>query len=125
MVPKGLRIWFVIHFFADVLFAVPLIVAPERFLGAFGWPVIDPIASRLVGAALLAIGVESLLARNAGTEAYRRMLELKIIWNSAALFAFGVAIASGGVPAAVWLFAAIFAVFWVVWTSYRWRLRAA
>ena len=64
-VPRNLRRWFVIHFVADILFAIPLLLIPETILPFFGWTVVDPITSRLVGAALLGIGTESLLGRNA------------------------------------------------------------
>ena len=46
MVPLGLCRWFVIHFIADVVSAVPLFVAPEWFLGQLGWPAADPISTR-------------------------------------------------------------------------------
>ena len=68
MVPKSLRTWFVIHFVLDFIFAIPLILAPRAFLGLLGWTSIDPIAARLVGAALIGIGGESYLGRNAGLE---------------------------------------------------------
>ena len=59
MVPSSLRVWFVIHFVLDFIFAAPLLVAPKFMLTLFGWSTIDPLASRLVGAALMGIGGES------------------------------------------------------------------
>jgi divalent metal cation (Fe/Co/Zn/Cd) transporter len=76
MVPRSLRTWFVIHFVVDILFGVPLLIAPVLLLSWFGWETVDPFMSRLVGAALLGIGVESLLGRNASVEIYREMLNL-------------------------------------------------
>ena len=35
-VPRSLRAWFVVHFWADVLFAAPLFFAPQQFLGLLG-----------------------------------------------------------------------------------------
>jgi hypothetical protein len=121
-VPNGLRTWFVIHFVADVLFAIPLLFFPRWLLPLFGWGTYDPIMSRLVGAALMGIGVESLLGRNADSDTFRAMLNLKIIWASSALFAFGVGIAEGAVPIA-WVLLGIFFVFWCVWVYYRLVLR--
>ncbi len=63
VVPSSLRFWFLIHFVVDVVVAVPLFVAPELTLSLFGWTTVDPIATRLVGAALMGIGVESLQTR--------------------------------------------------------------
>jgi len=69
MVPKSLRVWFVIHFVADLLFALPLFFAPVFTLKLFGWETVDPATSRLVAAALFGIGIESLLGRNASADA--------------------------------------------------------
>ena len=120
-VPKGLRIWFVIHFAADVIFAIPLLFFPRELLNFFGWGVYDPILARLVGAALMGIGVESLLGRNANADTFRAMLNLKVIWASSALFAFGAGIAEGAAPVA-WGLMGIFAVFWIAWVTYRIKL---
>jgi len=121
-VPRSLRTWFVVHFALDFIFAVPLIFIPELFLSALGWTTVDPIMSRLVGAALMAIGVESLLGRNEGTDAYRAMLNLKIIWASSAVVGIAVGMAVGG-PAIGWLVLVIFAAFLGLWTFYRIGLR--
>jgi hypothetical protein len=121
-VPNGLRTWFVIHFVADVLFAVPLLFFPQVLLNLFGWETYDPIMTRLVGAALMGIGVESLLGRNADVDTFRGMLNLKVIWASGALFAFAVGIAEGAASIA-WGLMGIFAVFWCVWVYYRMKLR--
>ena len=122
-VPNGLRTWFVIHFVADVLFAIPLMFFPQATLGLFGWTTYDPIMTRLVGAALMGIGVESLLGRNASAETFRAMLNLKIIWASSALFAIGAGIFEGASPTA-WLFLGIFEIFWFVWVYYRIKLQS-
>ena len=117
-VPNGLRSWFVLHFVADILFAIPLLFFPQAILNLFGWTTYDPIMSRLVGAALMGIGVESLLGRNADADTFRAMLNLKVIWASSALFAFGAGIAEGAAPIA-WVLMWIFALFWGVWVYYR------
>ena len=120
--PRSLKNWFVIHFVADVLFAIPLLFFPQMILNLFGWRTYDPIMTRLVGAALMGIGVESLLGRNADADTFRAMLNLKVIWASSALFAIGAGIAGGAAPTA-WLFLSIFFVFWCVWVYYRMALR--
>ena len=121
-VPNGLRTWFVIHFVADVLVGIPLLFFPQVLLNLFGWKTYDPIMSRLVGAALMGIGVESLLGRNANADTFRAMLNLKVIWASSALIAIGIGIAEGAASTA-WLFLAIFFVFWCVWVYYKLRLK--
>jgi hypothetical protein len=118
MVPKSLRAWFVIHFILDIVSAVPLLVAPEFTLSLLGWTTIDPFVTRLVAAAFMGIGVESLLGRNASAEAYRAMLNLKIIWAGTAILGMGITMISGGPPMG-WLFPIIFGVFFLIWVRYR------
>ena len=123
-IPNGLRTWFVIHFVADMLFGIPLLFFPHLLLPLLGWTTYDPLTSRLVGAALMGIGLESLLGRNADANTFRAMLNLKVIWASSALFAIGAGIAEEAAPIA-WIFLIVFFVFWCVWVYYRMALREA
>ncbi len=121
-IPVALRRWFVAHFVIDTLFALPLVLAPGRLLGSLGWTCVDPVGSRLVGAALLGIGVQSFMGRNDGVDAYRAMLNLKIIWSFAAITGLVLAIGDGAPPAAV-AFLATFIAFSGVWVHYRIRIK--
>ena len=123
-VPKALSNWFVVHFAADVLFAVPLMIAPRAVLAFFGWEVVDPFTARLVAAALLGIGIESYLGRNAGREAFIGMLNLKIIWSLAAILGIGWSILESvqGAPLMAWVVLVIFVMFNGVWVYWRRRL---
>jgi hypothetical protein len=121
-VPRNLRRWFVIHFVADILFAIPLLLIPEVIMPLVGWKIVDPITSRLVGAALLGIGVESLLGRNASREVFKAMLNLKVVWASGAVLGITLGIIVGA-PASAWLFLAIFVLFLIVWSYYWITLR--
>lgn len=122
MVPIGLRRWFIAHFVADMASAIPLFVAPEFVLGMLGWTAVDPIATRLVAAALFGIGIESYLGRNSGVEAFRGMLNLKVIWSATAAIGVLWSQLAGGPPAG-WGVFVIFAVFNVIWVRYRLLLR--
>ncbi|MFO0604825.1 MAG: hypothetical protein U0324_16710 [Polyangiales bacterium] len=117
-VPESLRRWFVVHFVADLLFAVPMIVAPEATLRLFGWTAVDPVTTRLVGAALVGIGVQSLLGRGEGREVYCAMLSLKCLWSGAAVVGLAASIAQGA-PVMTWAFLAIFVAFAALWNYYR------
>jgi hypothetical protein len=121
-VPSTLRTWFAVHAAVDLVAAVPLLVAPAAALHPLGWACVDPATTRLVGAALLAIGVESWLMRGAGVEAYRVMLGFKVVWSLAACFALLAAIGAGAPPAA-WAFLCTFIVFAGVWLHHAIRLR--
>ena len=122
MVPRSLRFWFIVHFVADVLAALPLFVAPREVLGWLGWNAVDPIATRRVAAALFGIGIESYLGRDAGLESFRGMLNLKIIWSATAAIGVLWSQIEGG-PLAGWGVFAIFAAFNVLWVRYRVVLR--
>lgn len=116
MVPSSLRTWFIVHFAADYLAAVPLFIAPEYVLGMLGWPHYDPIATRIVASAFMAIGGTSFLTGNASLESYRTLLVLKLIWSVAAMI--GVLVSSPlGLNGPTLVFA-IFFVFFCVWAYY-------
>ena len=123
MVPVWLRRWFVVHFVADWIFALPLFVAPRAFLGLLGWTEVDPVSTRLVAAALFGIGTESLLNRNGTVESFRSKLNLKIIWSATATLGLVWSALDGG-PVMTWGFVAIFAAFNGLWSYWRWRLKA-
>src|SRR5207253_10785662 len=111
--PSALRRWFVFYFAVDWAVGVPLLVAPEILLRFFGWHEIDPIATRLFAAALIAIGGQSLLGRNGSVNEFRAMLNLKLISAAAAVIALGIGVLSGG-PALTCLGVAVFVGFFRV-----------
>lgn len=121
-VPRGLRAWFVIHFLVDISFAIPLLLFPVGLLKIFGWTTIDPLATRLVGAALAGIGLESFLGRNAPIETYRSMLRLKVSWSLAANLAIALSLLQGGAPTFAWVLQGIFIIFSATWIYYLRRL---
>ena len=121
-VPPTLRTWFRVHCALDVACAIPLLLFPGRILGLLGWATVDPVASRLCGAALLAIGTASVLVDRHGLAGYRTLLGLKVVWSLAAVFALLAGIGDGA-PQAAWAFLAIFIAFAGVWSSYAIRLR--
>jgi hypothetical protein len=121
-VPRTLRTWFLVDAAVDVLGAAALLVAPELVLGRLGWTCVDPVAARIVGAAMLAIGGQSFLGRDAGVEVYRAMLQLKMLWSFAAAGALFVGIGAGAPPAA-WAFLSMFIIFAGVWLHHAIRFR--
>ena len=122
-----LKLFFFIHFAIDILIAIPLFLSPEGFLTFLGWQVIDPLSARLVSAALFAIGIESLLVRNSGLEAFNGMLNLKIIWSATAIVALGISILQEGQMqnALIWRWGMliIFLVFNFIWIYWKIRLK--
>jgi hypothetical protein len=95
-----------------------LFFAPVWTLSLFGWTTVDPTTTRLVGAALLGIGGESLLGMNAKPNTYRALLNLKIIWSIGAIISFILSIINGSPPIS-WFFLTIFSIFSITWIYYR------
>ena len=126
-VPPALRTAFVVHFWADVLFALPLFVAPGPVLTLVGWQAVDPFTTRLVAAALFGIGIESWLGRNGDASAFRTMLTLKVIWSATAVLGLAWSMAEGaqGRPLFGCLVLGIFVAFHVLWLSWWRRMRPA
>jgi len=121
-VPLALRRWFVVHFVVDLLVAVPLLVAPRPTLFLLGWREVDPAMSRVVAAALFAIGIQSLLVRNESRPVLLAMLKLKMVWSGFAILGILVSALQGAPPFA-WLFLMVFAAFATVWWRYWLLLR--
>ncbi len=121
-VPNSLRIWFFIHFIVDMIFAIPLIFFPYKFLSFFQWMVIDTFSARLVGAALFAIGSVSFLKINEGIESYRSLLLLKILWSSATLVAILLSMLENAAQFG-WIIFIIFLMFFILWNYYLIKLK--
>ena len=121
MIPRGLRIAFIVHFAVDMIVGIPLFLFPSFLLGAIGWESIDPIFVRLFAAALLGIGLESLLGYNAEAKVYQAMLNLKIVWSLSA--AAGIALSLIYHPTYriiwVWIGLAVFLGFNLLWLYWR------
>ena len=129
MVPQSLRFWFVIHFVFDFIFAIPLLIAPVWLLTLLAnkmrsvltmLGIIIGVASVI---ALLGIGGESLLGWNGPIEAFRAMLNLKIIWSLAAIFGIILTLIFNDGPLMAYVVLLLFAVFSGLWMYYRFLLR--
>lgn len=123
MVPPQLRFWFLVHFAADIIFAVPLIFFPEIFMGFWGFESADMLTARLTGAALAGIGGNSLFMHKKGIGEFNTMLTLKIIWSVAAIVSIIMTIAEGG-PDSLYLFLAIFMFFSMLWIYWKYRIQS-
>ncbi len=123
---RKVSIWltrlFVLHFIIDMLFAIPLFLFPEYFLTLLGLENFNPLFVRLVAAALFGIGIESLLGRNSSPEVFKAMLNLKIIWSSAAIIGIILSIPEITVDMIILLILGVFIIFNVIWVYWRIKL---
>jgi hypothetical protein len=120
-IPQGLRRWFIIHFIADLILAIPLFIAPIWFIQLFGFENANPVIARLVAAALFGIGGTSFLIRNATVQTYQALLTLKIIWSTAAIIGSLLAIIEGA-STSTWIIIALFLPFSIIWIYYQKKL---
>jgi hypothetical protein len=121
-VQVSLRRWLGAQLFLDLLIGLPLLLAPGLFLGALGWRCVDPASARLLGAAMVAMGAQSYLARAEGPEVIRVLLNLRTLWSYAGIVALVAAVGQGAPPAA-WALLSAFVAFAGVWTHYRIRIK--
>ncbi len=117
-VPKSLRTWFLVHFVVDMIFAIPLMLAPVFTLSLFGFNNIEVVTVRLVSAALFGIGGTSLLMHKKGIESFETMLDLKIVWAVMAMVGLIWTWLDSRI-CGIWILVAAFAVFLVVWLYYK------
>lgn len=124
LVPKALRMWFILHFIVDIVSAIPLFLIPVTILTYFGWNNIDPITTRLFAAALFGIGIESYLGRDSGFETYSNMLNLKIIWSTFAVIGLLISIIQGPANKGIlpWVGVLIFLAFNLLWLYWKYHL---
>jgi Co/Zn/Cd efflux system component len=113
---KSLRVIFMVHAIVSAVLGALFLIIPGRFLGLFGWAPIDPIISRLLGAAFLALAWGSYRGWRASEKA-----QVAILVELEAVFC---VLASAGLlrhllvaawPWYVWLLFAGFAVFAIAW----------
>lgn len=123
VVPPSVRGWFVVDFvFSALVMGLPLLLVPEWLLPRLGWSTVDPVATRLVGAALVAVGWQSWRSRGSGQEAYRALLGLKVIWCSLGIVGLVAAIGAGA-PQASWALLAVLLLLDGVWIHYAIRIK--
>lgn len=113
---RSLKVIFLIHAIVSVILGVLFLVIPGRFLGLFGWAPIDPLISRLLGAAFLALAWSSYRGSRATEKA-----QIAILVETEAVFCVLAALGLlrhllvAGYPWYPWLLFAGFAAWAIVW----------
>lgn len=113
---KALNITFLIHAIVSVVGGLLLLIIPGRTLLFFGWAPIDPIISRLLGAALLALAWSSFRGWQATERVQVQILvELEAVFTVLACVGLLRHLLFARYLPIVWLLFAVFAVFAVAW----------
>ncbi len=121
---KMLRLTFLTH---AIIAAVPgllLLTIPGRFLLALGWAPIDPVLSRVLGAAFLALAWSSIQGwRASGWSDVRRLVELELAFTTLASIGLLRHLLFARWPLVVWLLFAVFASYAAAWLAALLRKR--
>lgn len=122
---QALRIAFLIHAAVGCLLGIPLFLLPGRLLQWVGWKPIDPILSRVLGAALLALAWSSFRGSRATERSQLVILkEMEAVFTVLGCIALLRHLLFAPYPAMVWIVFAImliFAVTWIVFLLRQWR----
>ena len=119
---KSLRYTFLIHVVVSLIFGAALLLAPGRTLGIFGWAPIDPLISRLLGAALLALAWSSY--RGWGASSYEQvsvLVEMEVIFTVFGSVGLLRHLIKAWYPWYVWFVFAVLVVFAIAWTYHLWK----
>ena len=113
---KSLRYTFLIHAVVTVAFGLPMLLAPGRWLDLFGWLPIDPIMTRLLGAAFLALGWGSYRAwRAAARSDVEILLQVEVVFTVLSSLALLRHLLGGSWPWYVWTLFIVFVLFAIAW----------
>lgn len=113
---KSLRYTFIVHAVVALLFGMPLLIVPGRTLDLFGWAPIDPIMTRLLGAALLALSWGSYRGWRAAVRSdVAILLQAEAAFTVLSALAIGRHLLVGAWPWYVWMMFIIFVVFAIAW----------
>ncbi|MBN1666897.1 MAG: hypothetical protein JW862_07400 [Anaerolineales bacterium] len=95
---------FSIHTLLAIIVGAPLLLAPGRTLGLFDWTPIDPLITRLLGAALLALAWSSFMgARARERQQVDTLIVMEIIFTSLGAIGWLRHLVSGAWPPVIWL----------------------
>ncbi len=115
---KSLRSIFLIHAVVGLIFGLPMLLAPGRLLTWVNWRPIDPIISRLLGAALLALAWSSFRGWRADKRASVALLvELEAVFTVLGCVGLLRHLLFAWYPIVPWLIFVVLAIFAVLWVA--------
>ena len=114
---RFMRGTFMVHLVISGLTGALMLLIPGRFLLWFGWAPIDPIVSRLFGAALLGLAWGDVRAvQGLGWDKARVLVEIHAVFNVLACAGILRHLLQGaGWLPIVWLLLAVFVLFAIAW----------
>ena len=111
-ITKPLKLTFLIHFFAGIFLGIVFLLFTETFTTVTGWPYLDPVAGRIMGAALVGFSLGSLLAwRETEWESVKILVQVEIAWLGVGTVTAFICAFLFPVPWVIWVIIIIFLIF--------------
>ena len=113
---KALKTTFWVHSVVSLLLGAPLLIVPGRLLLALGWAPIDPLLSRVLGAALLALAWSSFRSwRASERQEVAIVIEMEAAFTVLACVGLGRHLFVARYPLVPWLLFALSLAFALAW----------
>lgn len=123
---KGLKLTFLIHAIVSLVAGALLLIIPGRFLLLLGWAPIDPILSRVLGAAFLALAWSSFRGWRASEWLQVELVvEMEVAFTVLACVGLLRHLLFARYPLIVWLDFAVFFLFAIAWIYFLFRGRGS
>jgi hypothetical protein len=119
---SGLRLTFLIHAVVSLVFGVSLFILPRLVTMLVRWPQADPLITRLLGAALLALAVSSWMGyRATRREEVTNAVTLEMVFTVASCIALLRHLLFLPTPAFAWVILVIMALFALAWIFFYFK----
>ncbi len=121
-ISKPLKLAFLLHFFVAILFGLTFLLFIEFYVEVTGWPYLDPIAGRVLGAAFIGFGMASLLCwRETEWTKVKITVQMEITWLIVAIVAQFWIVFTLGLPIMGWVNVVIMLVFCIAFSWFYYR----
>ncbi len=121
---KTLKVLFLLYAIFTLVLGLPLFLMPGRFLGLFGWAPVDPLLSRLLGSALLAMAFCSFRGYLvADLDKVEMLVSGNLTFTALGAIGFLRHLVGFYFPFVVWLLFGLLALWAVIWAVVYFKLR--
>jgi hypothetical protein len=104
IIPKGLKITFLVHFILGLVMGIPFLLFPEGYADMLNFTISEPMAYRMLGAATIGFSISSWLAyKKSNWDSVEILVIAEIIWTILGTIITIWGIISEEFPAAAWL----------------------
>ena len=103
-ISSGLKVTFLLHFVVGLLFGLVMLLVPEVMGTMAGQPIVEPIAYRALGAAILGFAASSWWSyRETLWERVKIVVQMEIVWPFLFVVVAIYGILTGQLPTADWV----------------------